>query len=125
MNLFKKNKKILVVEDDDDIAEELEARLSLEGYCVLRAENGKTGVEKARTEKPDLIIMDVTMPKLDGHEACKILKADDAFKTIPILFLTARPLMADSEKAFELGASDFLKKPYTNDQLIAKIHKYI
>jgi DNA-binding response OmpR family regulator len=125
MSLFNRKKKVLIVEDEADIAGGLEARLSLEDYEVFIAADGKDGVEKARREKPDLIIMDVMLPLLNGYEACKILKEDKATKEIPVLFLTALPRVEDTEKAFEVGGNDFLNKPYTNDRLMQKVHKYL
>ena len=116
---------ILIVEDEHDIAEGLQARLALEGYEIFVATDGKAGVEKARREKPDLIIMDVMLPLLNGYEACAILKEDKSTKEIPVLFLTALPRVEDTEKAFEVGGNDFLNKPYTNERLIQKVRKYL
>lgn len=125
MSLFQKKKKVLIVEDEPDIAENLKARLALEGYRIVVASDGKTGVEKARKEKPDLILLDVMMPLLNGFEACKILKGDERTRAIPILVLTALPHVDDAEKAFDAGANDFLNKPYTNERLMQKVHKYL
>lgn len=121
MFFFKKKKKILVVEDERDIAEGIKARLALSGFEVILASNGEEGVQKARSEKPHLIILDVMMPVLDGFEACKLLKGDDRTRSIPVLVLTALSQMQDVEKAFELGANDFLPKPFTNDRLMQKV----
>lgn len=114
-------KKILVVEDESDIAESLSVRLELEPYRVVVASNGQEGVTKARSEKPDLIILDIMMPKLNGFEACKILKTDDQTKKIPILILTALTMVGDVDKAFECGANDYLSKPFTNERLLKKV----
>ena len=128
MNIFglgAKKKKILVVEDNLDIAENLEARLTVQGYEVLMAPDGKEGVEKTRAELPDLVILDVMMPKIDGYQACRIIKQDKKTRHIPVLMLTSLQLMGDAEKAFEAGADDFLSKPFTNDQLLRKIRKHV
>lgn len=122
MFFFKKKKKILVVEDERDIAEGIKARLGLDGFKVILASNGEEGVQKARSEKPNLIILDVMMPVLNGFEACKLLKEDDRTREIPILVLTALSQMQDVDRAFELGAKDFLPKPFTNDRLMQKVH---
>jgi len=115
-------KKILVVEDESDIAEELSVRLELDHYDVVVAKNGQEGVNKARSEKPDLVILDVMMPKLNGFDVCKILKNEKDTKHIPILMLTALQMVGDVDKAFESGANDYLSKPYTNERLIQKVH---
>jgi len=125
MGFFDKSKKILIVEDEPDIAESLKARLELEKFKVVIAGDGKAGVEQARKEKPDLIILDVMLPLLDGYEVCSIIKKDDKTKNIPVLFLTALPNIQDAEKAFEVGASDFLNKPYTNERLLGKVRKLL
>jgi DNA-binding response OmpR family regulator len=121
--MFSSNKKkILVVEDETDIAESLSVRLELDHYQVIVAKNGQDGVTKARSEKPDLIILDVMMPKLNGFEVCKILKSESGTKAIPILMLTALQMVGDVDKAFECGANDYLSKPYTNERLLKKVH---
>lgn len=125
MGLFDRKKKILIVEDEKDIAESIQARLALEDYKVILAGAGDEGVKKARAEKPDLIIMDIMMPGVDGLEACKVLKGDDGTKKIPILVLTALPQVQDAEDAFKAGANDFLNKPFTNDRLIQKVKKLL
>src|SRR5262249_46125657 len=116
-----RNKTILVVEDERDIAESLKARLVLESFDVTLAANGQEGVLTARRLKPDLIIMDVMMPLVDGLDACSALKSSEDTKDIPILMLTALPHMKDVENAFQVGADDFLNKPYTNERLLKKI----
>lgn len=122
---FKRSKKILIVEDEQDIAENLKARLSLDKYKVVVAKDGKEGVEKARSEKPDLIILDVMLPYINGFDVCQILKIEEKTKAIPILMLTALPHMDDAEKGFQSGAADFLNKPYSNERLMQKVKKLI
>ncbi len=121
MGFFQRKKTILIVEDETDIAESLKARLMIESFNVLLAANGQDGVEAARKSKPDLIIMDVMMPVVNGFDACAALKSDNNTKQIPILMLTALPHMKDVENAFHVGADDFLNKPYSNERLLKKI----
>ena len=120
-----KQRKILIIEDDPDIATGIEIRLSQENFAVVLAANGPDGIEKAKSDPPDLIILDLMLPKMDGYETCKILKQRENTKHVPVLVLTALPLMGDAEKAFAAGADDFLKKPYRNQQLIEKIQKLL
>ena len=123
MSLFKK--KILIVEDEVDIAEGIKARLELEKFKVIIATNGKEGVEKARATMPDLIILDIMMPVVNGYVTCEILKTETKTKQIPILVLTALPHIKDADKAFEAGADDFLNKPFSNERLIKKVRKLL
>ena|SRR5258708_7096459 len=125
MSFFKSKQRILVVEDEADIADGLKARLELEKFEIILAKDGQSGVEKARTEKPDMIILDVMIPKIDGYDVCKILKTEIKTQDIPILILTALPHVEDAEKAFAAGANDFMNKPYTNDRLIHKVRKLL
>ncbi|PCJ29203.1 MAG: two-component system response regulator [Rickettsiales bacterium] len=115
--------KILYVEDNEDNVYMLRMRLEKSGYEVIIAENGLIGVEKTRSEKPDLVIMDVGLPVMDGHEAIKILKADEATKSIPIIILTAHALSTDVKKAKDVGADGFETKPLNAASLIEKIEK--
>ena len=125
MNLFSSKKRILVVDDEQDIASNIKLRLELEGYAVDMAFDGKQAVEKARATKPNLIILDVMMPIVDGYEACQLIKKDEKTKAIPIVMLTALPHVEDAEKAFAAGANDFLNKPYSNERLLQKVKKWI
>ncbi|MBI2870441.1 MAG: response regulator [Candidatus Omnitrophica bacterium] len=118
-------KKILVVEDEPHIRMSMEARLKANGYVVVTAENGQEGCEKAKTEKPDLILMDVMMPGLDGYQALAKLKEGDKTKTIPVIMLTARAQPEDVEKAGTGGATDYVVKPFTPATLLEKIKKAI
>jgi len=125
VGLFNRKKKILIVEDEPDIAESLKARLDLEDFEVQLAGKGEEGVTLARKQKPDLIILDVMLPGIDGYEVCKILKEDPKTQKIPILILTALPHLEDAEKAFSAGANEFLNKPYTNERLLIKVRKLL
>ena len=99
--------KILYVEDNDDNAYMLKNRLSRAGFTVIVATNGAQGVAMASSEQPDLILMDVTLPDIDGEEATRRIKADPATKQIPVIALTANAMAGDKEKALAAGCDDF------------------
>ena len=126
MGMFKENKKkILVVEDEPDIAESLEIRLDMAGYSVSIATNGQEAVLKARSGAPDLVLLDLMIPKMDGYEVCRVLRSSESTKKTPILILTALQMVGDVDKAFEVGANDYLSKPFTNERLLAKVTKLL
>ncbi len=105
--------KILCIEDEPDILRLLCLTLgSLGNFQVLTAENGPAGLEMAEKESPDLILLDALMPIMDGYEVCKRLKEDPATKDIPIVFLAAKAQQREIEKGLELGAIDYLTKPF-------------
>ncbi len=113
-------KTILVVDDEKDILEMLKYNLEREGYNVLTAQNGKRALEQAQTH-PDLIVLDVMMPEMDGWEVCKRLKRNEKSSSIPILFLTAKGAEVDEVLGLELGAEDYIVKPISPRKLIARI----
>ena len=113
--------KILYVEDNDDNIYVLRNRLTRAGYTVLVAMNGEDGVAMATAEKPDLILMDLSLPGLDGWEATRRLKAADETRDIPVIALTAHAMSGDREKALEAGCEDFDTKPVDFPRLRAKI----
>ncbi len=126
MGLFSSGKKkILVVDDEPDIADSLKLRLDMAGYDVVTAVNGQEAVEKARSEKPDLILLDLMMPKMDGYEVCHVLRSNEDTKKTPVVVLTALQMVGDIDKAFEAGANDYISKPFTNERLLAKIQKLL
>ena len=108
--------KILVVDDEEDILMMVEARLSASGYKIITAGDGNEGLQKATAEKPDLIISDVVMPKMDGFAFYKALKSDKNLCKIPVLILTARGKMEDSFRV--MGVDDFITKPFDSHELI-------
>ncbi len=118
-------KKILVVEDERAIAEYLEALLGLSGYTIQISMDGKAAVEQAREWFPDLVLLDIMLPKLNGFDVCKILKQDAALKNVPIIMLTSLSQMGDVERAFDSGANDYLSKPIDAERLVQKIKKYL
>jgi CheY-like chemotaxis protein len=113
--------KILYVEDNDDNIFVVYRRLSRWGHTVLIARNGREGVAMAQSELPDLIVMDLSLPKLDGWTATRILKSSSETKQIPILALTAHAMAGDRERALAAGCDDFATKPIEFEQLRAKI----
>lgn len=113
--------KILIVEDNPMNLDMLSRRLQRAGYQIVSAENGVLGVEAARREKPDLILMDLSLPELDGWEATRRIKADPACRHIPIVALTAHALTSDRESALSAGCSDFDTKPVEMARLLTKI----
>ncbi|NES79279.1 MULTISPECIES: response regulator [Okeania] len=115
-------KKILVIEDEKVILEIITDVLEAENFIAIEAENGRRGVEKALEIVPDLIICDVMMPELDGYEVLKLLRKNLVTETIPFIFLTAKSTKADLREAMELGADDYLTKPFTRDELMKAIN---
>lgn len=110
--------KILVVEDDNTLLEMLEYNLSRQGYQVVTAKDGRSGLTFARQEKPDLIVLDVMLPGIDGFEVCRILRKEFSF---PILMLTARTEEVDKIVGLEMGADDYLTKPFSMRELLARV----
>lgn len=113
--------KILIVEDDHDIAGMIEYNLGEEGYETISAYNGEDGVELAKKEKPDLIILDIMLPIIDGFEVCRILKKEDKTTHIPVIILSAKSQETDKVVGLELGADDYITKPFSPRELIARI----
>jgi DNA-binding response OmpR family regulator len=117
--------KILIVDDEADLVETLSFRLEAAGYEVIKAFDGIEGLDKARSTSPDLIILDVMMPKMDGYHVCRMLKFDDRFKEIPIIMLTARGQEQDKHTGKEVHADCFITKPFESAELMAKIKELI
>jgi two-component system alkaline phosphatase synthesis response regulator PhoP len=112
--------KILLVDDEKDIVEFIKYNLEKENYEVITAYDGEEALEKM-TQYPDLVILDILMPKLTGYEVCRKIKADANFQKIPIIFLTAKTSEIDEILGLELGASDYIKKPISPQQLVARV----
>ena len=118
--------KILYIEDNDDNVYMLKMRLELLGdYEVLSAENGEKGCEMAATEQPDLILMDLEMPVVDGWEATRRLKGSPTTRDIPIIALSAHALAGEREKALAAGCNDFDTKPIEFDRLVATVRRVL
>ena len=117
--------KILVVDDEVYILHILEFSLGAEGFEVITASNGEIAVEKAIQEKPDLIVLDIMMPVLDGYETCRRLKREAETKHIPVILLTAKGREADKRLGFEVGAIDYVVKPFSPNRLIGRVEEII
>ena len=113
--------KILYVEDNDDNVYMLKNRLSRAGFTVIIASDGKQGIAMAGSEQPDLILMDLTLPDIDGEEVTRRIRADPATKRIPVIALTANAMNSDRDKALAAGCDDFDTKPVDMPRLLAKI----
>jgi len=112
------NTKILVIDDDPDILEVLRLLLSLENYDVITAQNGMTGLSLARENNPDIIILDLNLPDINGQQICKIVRSE---LNVPILILSARDNVSDKVVCLEYGADDYITKPFENIELIARV----
>jgi two-component system alkaline phosphatase synthesis response regulator PhoP len=113
-------RKILIIEDDKDIVEMLDYNLKEEGYETISALNGEEGIKLAGKERPDLIILDIMLPIMDGFEVCRTLKNDDTVAHIPIIILSAKSQETDKVVGLELGADDYVTKPFSPRELIAR-----
>jgi DNA-binding response OmpR family regulator len=111
--------KILIVEDEDTILSVLKYNLEKEGYQILTARDGLLGLETARREKPDLVILDWMLPKMDGLEVCRVLRKE---MNVPILMLTAKTEEIDKILGLEMGADDYMTKPFSLRELVARVH---
>jgi len=118
-------KRILVVDDEVDLVETVRFSLELEGYDVLVADNGEEALNQARKENPDLILLDLMLPKLDGYKVCRLLKFDERYKHIPILMLTAKIQEKDKATGMETGANEYITKPFEMDELMKKVKGYL
>jgi len=114
--------KILVVDDEIYIVHILDFSLGMEGYEVVTALDGEQALQKVKTEQPDLIVLDIMMPKLDGYETCKQLKSDPATKHIPVILLSAKGLNVDQRLGFDVGADDYITKPFSPRKLVERVN---
>jgi len=112
---------ILVVDDERDLLDLIEYNLKKEGFKVLKAENGEEGISKAKEHKPDLILLDIMMPKMDGLEAVEIMRKDDELKKTPIIFLTARSDEKTEIDGLNKGGDDYITKPISTTKLVSRI----
>lgn len=117
--------KILIAEDERDIRDLITFTLKFAGHDVAAVTNGEEAVASARVEVPDLILMDVRMPRMTGYEACKQMKADDSIKHIPVVFLSAKGQEAEVATGLEAGASEYILKPFAPDQLIKRVNEIL
>ena len=119
------SKRILVVDDQEDLRGVLRDLLVGSGYTVIEATDGETGVAKAKSDRPDLILMDIQMPVIDGYEATRRIKADPDLKTIPIVAVSSFAMKGDEEKARAAGCDHYVTKPYSPMQLLRLIRGFL
>ncbi|MDM8560446.1 hybrid sensor histidine kinase/response regulator [Candidatus Parabeggiatoa sp. HSG14] len=125
MNIETKKDTLLIVDDNPDNISVLFNYLKRTGFKILIAQNGERGIEKAEYGQPGLILLDIMMPKMDGFEACRILKSKKNTKDIPIIFMTARTDSIDKVKGFKLGAADYIIKPFQHEEVLARVNAHL
>lgn len=113
--------KILVVDDEIYIVHILDFSLGMEGYEVVTALDGEQALERVASEKPDLIVLDIMMPKLDGYEVCRAVKSNPATKNVPVILLSAKGRNVDQKMGFDVGADDYITKPFNVREVLARI----
>ncbi|MEW6103491.1 MAG: response regulator [bacterium] len=118
-------KSILLVDDEEDLVETGKMFLEDAGYEVDTAKDGLEAMEKVYEKKYGLILLDITIPEMDGYQVCRMLKNDPSYKDIPVVMLTAKTLKADKFRGMETGADEYLTKPYTPDELISAVRSFI
>ena len=120
------NKKtILIIDDEPDMIYAVQMQLEANGYNVITAGDGEEGLEEARNQKPNLIILDLMLPKLDGYKICRLLKFDEKYRKIPIIMYTARGQEEDKNLGYEVGADIYLVKPFEPKVLLENIHSLL
>ena len=119
------SKRILVIEDQEDNRQILRDLLTSADFEVIEAVDGEAGLAAAATHRPDLILMDIQLPVLDGYEATRRLKADAALRAIPVIAVTSHSLSGDADKARAAGCDAYISKPYSPRQLLAKVREYL
>ena len=118
-------KRVLICDDDPVILRLIQVNLELEGYEVLLAHDGEKAIEVAQAGRPDLIILDIMMPRLDGYQTCERLKADDSTKEIPVVFLSAKAQQSDIEKGRTFGVSEYVTKPFDPNDLVDVVERVL
>ncbi|MFA4889684.1 MAG: response regulator [Candidatus Omnitrophota bacterium] len=118
-------KKLLLVDDESELVDMVKMRLEASGYTVSTAYDGMEALEKAKKEKPDLIILDLMLPKMDGYKVCGLLKADTRYSKIPIIMFTARAQESDKKMGEEVGADAYITKPFEPQALLEKIKELL
>lgn len=118
-------KKILIIDDEDDFVKALTVRLNSAGYDVISAHDGIEGLNIARNNEPDLILLDLMIPKMNGYKVARFLKFDESYKQIPIIMLTARAEEEDKKLGKETGADMYITKPFDNVELLKSISELI
>lgn len=119
------DKRILICDDDPVILRLLQVNLELEGFEVLLGHNGEEAVEIAQSEHPDLIILDIMMPRLDGYQTCEKLKQNESTKEIPVVFLSAKAQQSDIDRGKTYGVADYLTKPFDPTDLLDVVERLL
>ncbi|MDQ4065637.1 MAG: response regulator [Actinomycetota bacterium] len=119
------DKRILIADDDPVILRLIQVNLELEGYEVLTANNGEEAVTKAMADHPDLVILDIMMPRLDGYQTCERLKESEDTRDIPIVFLSAKAQQTDIDKGRSYGVEDYLTKPFDPSELLEVVERLV
>lgn len=119
------SKKIVLAEDEPQIARLIEFKLKKEGYSVTWKENGEEALKAIKADKPDLILLDIMMPVMDGYEVLRRLKEDENLKSIPVIMLTARAQEKDVVKGIDMGAEDYITKPFHPAELLARVKRIL
>ncbi|MFP3854186.1 MAG: response regulator transcription factor [Anaerolineales bacterium] len=117
--------KILVAEDERDIRELINFTLRLRGYEVVLARDGEEALELALKEHPDLVLLDIRMPRMSGYEVCQLIKDNEATKHIPVVFLTAKGQESEVQQGMKAGATDYILKPFSPDTLVERLQKHL
>ena len=117
--------KVLIIDDEPELVEMVSLRLEANDYQVISASDGQEGLDRARTEKPDLIILDLMLPKIEGYKVCRLLKFDEKYKNIPIILFTSRAQESDIKLGGEVGADAYITKPFEPDMLLAKVSELL
>jgi len=117
--------RILVVDDEIYIVHILDFSLGMEGYEVITALDGEEALQKVKETKPDLIVLDIMMPKMDGYETCKVLKSSAETKDIPIILLSAKGRNVDMQTGYDVGANDYITKPFSPRKLVERINSML
>jgi DNA-binding response OmpR family regulator len=118
-------KEILIVDDEPSIVVPIQFLMEQQGYNVLVAENGETALDIIYKYKPDLILLDIMLPRIDGYEVCEIVRLDPRYRDIKIIFLTAKGREVEIAKGLALGADAYITKPFSNTELVAKVKELL
>jgi len=118
-------KKILIVDDEEELVSAIKIRLELAGYEIQTANDGQQALDAVKFQRPDLIILDLMLPKIDGFKVCRMLKFDEKYKAIPIMMLTARAQESDEKLGKDVGADAYVMKPFEHVQVLSKIEELL
>ena len=117
--------KILVVDDEPHLVRLMEFILAKQGHTMVSAVNGREALEKAQSERPDLILLDIMIPYIDGYEVARLLREDDELKSIPVILLSAKAQDEDVQRGLDLGVDEYITKPFAPDHLVHVVNSYL